>query len=515
MSAEHGRASRLLRLLPWVAGVSVFLLISGLIWVSTLKVTHVMRVLGQPRWVAGDHAALRIGVVEVESGRSEPVIEVALTLIDPQARSRPLFDGRSEGTATVEVNLKVPELAPGMYRLQVETRWADEEQERREIAVEILPPGTRIPPPPSPGADPDEFARRVVAVGEARALSFDVIPTGPALVSNMDNELLLLAVDSQSNRPVKAEISVEQVPGEHGTDEAGLASLVVQPKIGREFKLSLRASAEDGRQGQAEAFLPLPPVQVRLLPKQRVVKPGGELLAHVGSLRGQADLHCDLWAGGQWVSTQARPVTAGEAEFVVRVPGSARGPLRLQAYLNATDPGRAHDHRVVIAGELAEGPAVVRALLDGGVQLPPVARHWAELPAPGEGAGYSAERLTRAALALAAGEFWPTPVLLDSYARKQAELQAYVSRIRGVLVALLGGGGGLFLVVLFAIVGGHHRRTRRTMAAAMEEHGDFDDDEERDRSAHGVGLEMLALMGIMVLALAGLIYLLVNLKWRM
>ena len=512
MSDDLRAPSRFRRLLPWAAGVSVFLLISGLVWVSTLKVAHVVRIFGQPRWVAGGHAALRVGVIEVRTGSPVLGIGVALSLIDPAGRSHPLFAGRSEGTATVGVNLDVPELAPGPYELQVEARWAEGGLETRRVAVEILPAGAERPLPAAAPPGPQEIKRRVIGVGESQAVRFDTIPTGPALVSNMENELFLLTVNEKQDRPVSATVSVEQVPGEHRTDAAGLTSVMVQPKLGREFKLSLHASTEDGRQGRAEAFLPLPPVQVRLLPSRRVVEPGGELVAHVGSLRRQADLHCDLWRGGQWLKTLARPVTTGETEFVIEVPGSIRGLLRLQAYLNPSNPSRAHDHRVVLVGELAEGPAVVASLLDGGAELPPVARAWAELPVGGEQAPYSAERLTRAALALAAGEFLPPPVLLDSFVLKQAELEAYVGRIRTVLVALLGGGGGLFLVVLFVIVGGHYTRTRRSVEAALAEEAELDG-EEMDLGARGVGLELLALMGIMTLALAGLIYLLLNLKW--
>ncbi|NOZ85018.1 MAG: hypothetical protein GXP49_01900 [Deltaproteobacteria bacterium] len=505
----------LMRWVAWSAGISAFALISGLIWVSTLKVEVATRVFGQRVIVSGERAALRLGVVDARTGRFMPGAKINVSLESEKGIFH-ILKGKKGIQDTVGINFIVPKGLYGRSDYLVKSVLNGHEELRR-IGIRILKE-TELGEGGEKYRDNDlhvtgDKAPRITRLGGDDRIELFAFPEGPALVSGMENELFFV-IAGKGGEPLQATLKLDLVPGGFAAGPSGLITVKVKPRFGRWYKIHAQVTTEDQRTASFLVELQVPPVQVIVRPRARVLKKGLDTSVSISSFRNKTFIYCDVWSQGRWILTKAVKTLTGKAEIPLRFEHSSMmsskalsGPLMIQSYLNPFNPGRAHDERLIFVGNNVNGCNIAHKLTVAGYVLPAFEMAWNHL----DGAVCRDTNMTRAALASALKGFHPPPLLLDSFNLKQEELKAFKSRVRWVLAGLLGGGGGIFLLVIYIIVLGNYRTGQKAMNDALtEESGPISSSRPQ-----GATIELFALMTIIALALAGLVYLLVSLRWRM
>lgn len=548
---EPGTARRISRwrILGWSAAGVAFLLISGVILVSTFDVKYGTRIYGDRTLVAGRRAAFRVAVYELAKQDFAP-LSARLSLVHPgDGRRVPLGEGASGPSRALEVNTRIPEdLAPGKWRLEAEVETPAGRPEIARLSVNVV----RTPPAGHPWLrtrnaceagsrrqNDGTYVRSPLCLKDAPLVR--LYPQAGHLVGNLDNGVLAWLADPKAPATWQA-LSARPAPGLPRPpppadpsplvpDAFGLAPFTYVPGYPRG---PLRVVSGEKHE---DVWLRDWPTQVLLASKRHLLDPEHHLETRIDLLRTHVPLFLDVWAGGRWIGADSTVVAKAPFGYEVKLPDEARGFVAVWAYTEMSGPTGAFDARVYWREPGASSTKGLLALANAAAALPvahPLADYGAKPPGPdpifaavasadparldrlGPPGRQSAAEAILSRLEITAPA---APLIGDTVAAKTKALDAWKRSIRRPML------GGLLLLALGVVLGivyvmvVSQRGVRRRLAELEVDDRVLPESEEEGAgpgriSSTGIVLQALMLLIVLGAAFAALLALLETLRWN-
>ncbi|MEZ4474467.1 MAG: hypothetical protein R3F60_27495 [bacterium] len=491
-----GALHRYRRVLGVAALAGFGLLMAGGIFLSQLDARLGLNLFGARTWVAGEPAVVRVALRDLRFDRLQDLRRARARLVDAEGAEAGPFELREAAGTMVQGTVQVPHAGAWTLTVEVEVEDAD-------LSIEV--PITALPTAP-PVTLPAAMKQAPPPKADAGPVKLEVTPPNQVLSGNLAGSLMIRAMDEHGT-PVEAPIrltlkegkSLRDLPAEVQTGRHGLHALAVQP-MHPIFWLDLETTESFATRRLKHAS-----TQFVLVTGKPVVQPGERLAVGVRSLHQAGPVFADVWLGERWIASTAATLEDGEARFYLPLPAELpEDPalLWVQAYRSPYLPGHARGGAYILATRKAPEQAVrafARRLADEGFD-PLYARHQAE-HADAE------PLLAQYLLGLPGRPDRDPPLLADTSESARQTIGALKGRWQRRFVFTLLGMGALLFGLLILLVRHNYRDVKRRWAEA----GGDEDGALGPR--RGVLLEASYIFFILALFLAGLVELVLTIRW--
>ena len=549
---------------------------SSLIVVSQLRLSHSLQAFGssaggkattakqlkagrvEAELVAGRPNALRVGVWNLRKKRHERHFQTTLTLRGKGLKPVVLFDSHAGPGHALEANFALPKLSPGAYTLDIQARRADQ-QLRTRLPVRVVPPSLHRPPVP---IEPPKKKKAPVVLlppdPEGRLVAV-LPPAGPKIAAELAQRMTVRTTD-RHGKPIATQVTVwlkqgrliearagQKVVKTFTTDSLGLHTFTLHS---RRDALSLRvryrsAGEKSGPPRERIITYDHRTAQTELTPHQLILRPGAEFSVDIRALSSSGFVYLETFTGSRRGAVMSKALSKGRARVLLRAPLEP-GLFRIQATDDFSLPGQSLSVQTLFvdpAGENAPGVltrlakavlaalpkdatrthAHITALLDDNLLAIP--------PATCRKTG-QCKRAMRYLLSRLNHLHYPTAWIADTRAADTKTLKTKQRRLQHLLLGGLAFTALLLLMLVVPLIYTNvllRRRGDVERAALMAEfEGEVAtdvpaagteaytaqkpaQDERLKRLGHAVQVAMV--VGVILLAVAMIILLLINLSW--
>jgi hypothetical protein len=294
--------------------------------------------------------ALRIAVWNRIRKKHERHFKAKLVLQGYGIKSPTLFTGRAGPGYALDANFTLPRLRPGYYKLKVTASRADRKFSAT-LPVKIVAPPAKLPlvltDPPKKGVG----TKNVSTPPGPDGVLFDILPAAGRSVSSELIERMTVRTTDSTGIPVQVQFDIKLKGGMLYQARPGM--LVVKPTrtdalglydfkiLSRRLTMSLEASykAKGGQTATTTVNFSQRPSQAAILPDRLVVKPGAELGVNVQTKSRSGHVYLEGLRGGRRFQVASKAIEGGVARFRIVVPRQP-GLFRLQATDDFANPGK-------------------------------------------------------------------------------------------------------------------------------------------------------------------------------
>lgn len=379
------------KLPPWLwkgalilYGVYIFALIAFYIGIAGRSVSYSYTVSGQPSVRAGSPAALRLGVYDIHRGHFLPRTDVEIEWVRGET-AETVFRGLTSVAGLGDVNLRVPDVAPGPSAWRVTLQPMDMDAETVEIPVTVE--AAASPDFTQRWADATLEVRSVDALGKPLPVDegtgpvyIDMIAEGGVPVDALKSHILVQTTDRATGAPVSAKVTLTKgkglvdgpVPSSVRTDGGGLGAFALTPIGSQDWTLTVTQRDAEGEPivSTRRVNLKSEPTQYTMLLRDPVWDDGETLEVGVRSLHRRGALYGDVYMDGRWSHGEVTGLGERGGGFMLKPEATPR-PTEgvwlawVQVYGDALQPGAAGDARTVAVPAPGMSPrAVLTAVLD-------------------------------------------------------------------------------------------------------------------------------------------------------